>query len=83
MQPDTPQASAVQGLLSSQSRLVPGTHVPAWQLSSWFESPVQGSLSLHAAPSAMARFSQPIDVSHKSVVQGLLSSQETTSPPEH
>src|SRR6266850_2173419 len=76
MQPLGPQESAVQGLLSSQLRVVPGVQAPALQIS----SPLQTLPSEQEVPSATGLVKQPVAGSQASVVQPLLSLQTRGVP---
>src|SRR6267143_1977222 len=76
MQPLGPQESAVQGLLSSQLRVVPGVQAPALQIS----SPLQTLPSEQEVPSATGLLKQPVVGSQASVVQALLSLQTSGVP---
>src|SRR6267143_559881 len=76
MQPLGPQESAVQGLLSSQLRAVPGVQAPALQIS----SPLQTLPSEQEVPSATGLLKQPVVGSQASVVQALLSLQTSGVP---
>src|SRR6266850_2210681 len=71
MQPLGPQESAVQGLLSSQLRVVPGVQAPALQIS----SPLQTLPSEQEVPSGTGVVKQPVAGAQASAVQGLLSLQ--------
>jgi hypothetical protein len=62
--------SVLQGLLSAQSRVVPGVQEPAWQVS----VPLHRFVSLHEVPFATAVFVHA-PAAHASVVHALLSSQ--------
>src|SRR5437870_2438104 len=73
------QVSALHGLLSLQSRAVPATHTPAWQVS----TPLHASPSLHDVPFGSAVCRHPATGSQVSVVQGLLSLQLRPPPPVH
>jgi ABC-type glucose/galactose transport system permease subunit len=71
--------SAVQGLLSLQSRAAPAVQAPAWHVS----APLHTLPSLHEMPFASAVCWHPFTGSQVSVVHGLLSLQLRAVPAVH
>jgi hypothetical protein len=73
------QSSVVHALVSAHGRVGGGTQAPAWQVS----APLQNLPSPHAVSSATLVCVQPRAGSHRSVVQGLPSSQLGARPAVH
>jgi hypothetical protein len=73
-------ASALHGLLSSQSSVVPGRHVPT---ASHVSRPLHTVASSHAVPISTGVWVQPTVASHTSVVHALVSLQSSAVPDTH
>lgn len=71
------QPSSVQGLLSPQLGPPLPAHLPAVQVSPWVQ-PLPSS----QAVALTAKFTHPLAGSHESIVQGFLSLQGSTLPPQ-